>query len=388
METGNKYDDVLIRYLLNEVNAQEEKFVTEWRHENEENDLYLESLANTINLVAVNNSINKINIEQEWQHFTQLKSAGEQSGNDKEAQGNYQSLDIAGPVQSRTKVYRILFAGAIAASILVLLFLKLGFFDSNKNGLDTAVENSEVSSSSDVLVYKINTTNHIQSFKLPDGTIVNLYSKSELTYREPANHQNRLVSMVGKADFKVAKDPSKPFSVMSDPISTTAIGTQFTVTAIPNENRIYVHLTEGKVVVKDELSIRKKKMADVYLLPGQVLIFDRLKGTALVKSFNEKGVSKSGYVAVQRDNPMLPTDKRKSWFMFNNQPLAEILKTLETLYDSKIEYSNDEINKMYFIGTFNKSDSLEFILKQIASINNLEVSRDNDTYIIKKIVKK
>jgi hypothetical protein len=50
----------------------------------------------------------------------------------------------------------------------------------------------------------------------------------------------------------------------------------------------------------------------------------------------------------------------------------------------EIKYEPKEVQKMYFIGKFNKSDSVETILKQIAALNNLIVTRQNNTFIISR----
>ncbi|MEO7961279.1 MAG: DUF4974 domain-containing protein, partial [Ginsengibacter sp.] len=72
-----------------------------------------------------------------------------------------------------------------------------------------------------------------------------------------------------------------------------------------------------------------------------------------------------------------------SWFMFNNQPLAEIFQALGEMYGTKIIYSKTDFNKLYFIGRFNRSDSLEDILNHIATLNNLRIEKTDSTFTIK-----
>jgi hypothetical protein len=70
--------------------------------------------------------------------------------------------------------------------------------------------------------------------------------------------------------------------------------------------------------------------------------------------------------------------------MFNNQPLAQVFKQLEEMYSVEIVYAEADIQKMYFIGKFSKSDSVSAILKQIASLNNLTVIKQDNKFIISK----
>lgn len=385
METDKIYDEVLIRYLLNETDTAEELLVEEWAGKEVNNRLYLESLAGTLKLVAVNDGISRIDANAEWQHFQQLKSSGHPIASPvmEMSPENVEVVEEI-PVRNNAKIYRLLISGAVAASIIIILLFKTGLFKSGKTDQLAGVKTTTVQNDSlhSGTVHENNTTTHIRSFNLPDGSVINLYPKSDLAYHEPADGRSRQVTLSGKADFGVAKNPLKPFTVYSGPISTTVLGTQFTITSIPGEKNIYVRLNEGKVVVKAEKVVNNKKMKDVYLVPGQELVYNIRKGTSKVRLF-EKPDTKD-HDKYTSDNLVIPTGSKQSWFMFNNQSLSSIFSSLEDMYESKIDYSKVDISKMYFIGTFNKSDSLEFILKQIATINNLEVSRDNNTYTIKK----
>jgi hypothetical protein len=69
--------------------------------------------------------------------------------------------------------------------------------------------------------------------------------------------------------------------------------------------------------------------------------------------------------------------------MFNNQSLGSTFDALAEMYGVTITYSKTDLNKLYFIGSFEKSDSLDFILKQIASINNLEIIKERSGYSVR-----
>lgn len=75
------------------------------------------------------------------------------------------------------------------------------------------------------------------------------------------------------------------------------------------------------------------------------------------------------------DNPSVPKLGRGSWYMFNNQPLEQVFNQLEGMFNVDIAYTRKDISKIYFIGTFNTSDSLDDILKQISVLNNLKVTK-------------
>jgi hypothetical protein len=70
--------------------------------------------------------------------------------------------------------------------------------------------------------------------------------------------------------------------------------------------------------------------------------------------------------------------------MFNNQSLPVIFEQLKELYDVDIVYSRKDVQTMYFIGKFDKSESVETILQKIGLINDLKVTRENNKFIIRK----
>ena len=87
---------------------------------------------------------------------------------------------------------------------------------------------------------------------------------------------------------------------------------------------------------------------------------------------------------VLSDDPAVPKYGRGSWFMFNNQSLEQVFDQLSLLYHVEIVYSKKDISRIYFIGRFNKSDSPVAVINQIAAVNNLTVTRQNNRFIIAK----
>src|SRR4030095_15150141 len=156
-----------------------------------------------------------------------------------------------------------------------------------------------------VVQHEINTSGKIKKFITPDGSEITLFDSSEITYKEPVEGSRRDVYLVGKAEFKVAKNKSKPFTVYSGDISTTAIGTVFTVTARQNEKFIRVKLDEGKVVVKSTVADNQKWIKDFYMTAGEELTYDKSKQTATVQSRAERKINNT--VSEQLvDSPTIP----------------------------------------------------------------------------------
>ena len=391
MEPERLYDEVIVRYLLNEADPEEEFIVTEWMKADEKNRLYVESLQNTLGLVAIKQEVEKVDLNVEWEHFQQ-RASGVHLTTARPFDDHTSDREIQDKKKSgRARVYRILLTGAVAASVLLLIGLSAGWFSSPVKPQNMASRKANVPEEKEkidplmaVVQHEVNTSGKSKRCLLPDGSEIVLFDSSELTYKEPTEGNRRDVYLTGKADFTVAKNKTKPFTVFSEDITTTAVGTKFTVTAKENENPIRVRLHEGKVVIRSMKGYNAEWRNEIYLVPGQELLYDKNRGKASVVSFiTEKGAGKA-MLDRPTESPAIPHYDKRSWFMFNNQSLNEIFDALAEMYDRKIAYTKNDVKNMYFIGTYDKSDSLDKILRQIALLNNLTVTKQNDTFKIEK----
>src|SRR5690606_8991043 len=77
---------------------------------------------------------------------------------------------------------------------------------------------------------------------------------------------NRELFLTGEAYFKVKKNTDKPFIVYANETATTALGTEFNVSAYREEDKTIVSLKEGKVEVKEASQGDQNK---VILNPGE-----------------------------------------------------------------------------------------------------------------------
>jgi len=180
--------------------------------------------------------------------------------------------------------------------------------------------------------------------------------------------------------FHVAKDKTKPFTVFSGDLSTTALGTSFVINAFDDADIISVKLLTGKVVVKSADSLYKKLSEDKYLQPGDELIYNKKSMLASIKPAKEnKTIGEA-----KKDGGNGNIIETTNWYMFNNQSLPQVFAQLEELYNVNINFSTAEVRNMYFIGKFEKSDSLENILNDIALLNHLSVKKQQNGYIIRK----
>jgi transmembrane sensor len=84
---------------------------------------------------------------------------------------------------------------------------------------------------------------------LPDHSVVELNTQSEI--RVGFSAAERRVELIrGEAFFDVAKDPSRPFIVVTDLATARAIGTRFSV--YRSQTGTIVTVAEGRVLVRDK----------------------------------------------------------------------------------------------------------------------------------------
>ena len=89
----------------------------------------------------------------------------------------------------------------------------------------------------------------MRSLTLPDGTKVQLNSKSTLLYPQEFTGDSRSVFLLGEANFKVKPDKKRPFIVKSNDLQITALGTEFNVSAYPESPEIATTLISGSIRV-------------------------------------------------------------------------------------------------------------------------------------------
>lgn len=218
-----------------------------------------------------------------------------------------------------------------------------------------------------------NYVNHQQKdirIVLPDGSIVLLSPNSTLYHTADYGLSTRKIQLNGKADFKVAKDTSRPFSVYAGQVVTTALGTRFNMSTL-RKNYVMVKLTEGRVVVH-AAEHGKFKMKDTYLKPGEQLQVNHRNGL-LTLSKKQSATS-----------PDHPVKTPLSNLEFKQEQLAIVLNGLEKHYHTNISFNQNDMKGLSFTGKVLPSDELKDILNILCTMNGLEFTEQNNQITIRK----
>ena len=174
---------------------------------------------------------------------------------------------------------------------------------------------------------------------LPDGTQVYLNSDSRITLAGDYNIDDRIVNLSGEAFFEVAKDTTRRFVVICNGVEVEALGTKFNVKSYPSDSIVTTTLSEGKVKVYNDRQ-------SVILLPNGVATYD-LKENSL-KSHIVEDVMVANYWLTGH-------------LVCNSEPMSSIAKTIERMYNVKINIQDKELLDMRFTGTI-QNNSLSNVL--------------------------
>lgn len=228
----------------------------------------------------------------------------------------------------------------------------------------------------------VNTTTDKLTVRFSDSSLAELMPNSSVTFAEQFDSLKREVTLKGEAWFAVTKDPARPFAVTSGSIITTVLGTKFTIKSYDYDGQIKVTLHEGKVKITVNGAAFNGSKNVYYLYPEDVFVCNKKTSEAVLQSHAANDAeTKNTVTDKNKANAVMQSD---NWYMFNNQPLCEVLDQLEILYSTKIGYKKADVKGLTFIGKLDKSNSLETILNSIALLNNLHLTKQGAAYLLSK----
>lgn len=226
-----------------------------------------------------------------------------------------------------------------------------------------------------------NIYNKIMLVHLEDSSVARLQPGADIRFQRLEGNIVKEVYMNGEVDFQINTNRLRALTVYADNVATTVLGTEFSVK--DDSVRIVVALQSGKVVVKP-VTPTPYWQQPVYLLPGQQLAFDKRRRDVVLSGGNSgiKGKKQGVEATTIELSPVKTNRKESKEVFFQNEALSSVFTQLEAQYHVKIEYDNTDISNAYFIGRFDKKDSIETILNSIALLKKLQIQHKGDTYII------
>lgn len=176
---------------------------------------------------------------------------------------------------------------------------------------------------------------------LTDGTKVIVNSGSTLRHIKNLGETKREIFLTGEAYFEVAKDKKRPFSVISNGLSTTALGTAFNVKS-RSTDQVQVSLFEGSVQVSSEDNQQ-------LLSPGNAAVYIKTSGQLEAIAFDEEQV----------------LAWTKKIILLKDTNILEVFETLENWYGVEIVMLNNPKKEIFVTGKY-QDEMLKSVLSGLS----------------------
>jgi hypothetical protein len=243
----------------------------------------------------------------------------------------------------------------IAASVLFLLafgLVTMEFIERN-NRVDESVSVTQQPKID--FVEKTTPSGAKLNFYLADGTHIILNAESSIKFKKSfSTDKKRDVYLEGEAYFEVAKDASRPFTVYTDHLSTTALGTEFNIQANKDNDVIKISLVEGSIMVVDS-----ENNSDLLLEPGEKVSVNKENNNSFKERFDVKEI----------------TSWKEGVIYFDKTDFNESLKTLERWYGVNIDVQDRPDFLLTCSGEF-ENDNLSNVLNSLGFALNFDFDID------------
>jgi transmembrane sensor len=217
-----------------------------------------------------------------------------------------------------------------------------------------------------------------RSVTLADGSVVQVDPESRLRIR--LQKRQRDVSLErGRALFRVAKDPSRPFVVRAEATQVRAVGTQFGVEQA--REGIVVTVAEGKVAVLPHEPSDDRNNSGVSAPPAGHPATERGATTAEVL------LTAGQQVIVPRRGPAkavraVDTDRELAWvagrLVFDNESVADVVEEFNRYNVVQLHVASPRLAQRSVSGVFDASEPESFIgfMQSVVPVNVRRAGQD------------
>ncbi|WP_375445047.1 FecR family protein [uncultured Fibrella sp.] len=240
----------------------------------------------------------------------------------------------------------------VAASLLLLAGVGwFGWQARNDSSADVLAFQGDLATASAGMPERHNATDKPITLRLPDGSTVYLTPHSTLRMATTLATGERVVYLAGDAFFSIAKNPHRPFRVVTDQVETQVLGTSFWVHAAGRANQVDVEVVTGKVQVYERTrQAGSGKRGDVgrgvVLTPNQMV------------TITDKEHWQTGLIA--QPVPIKPELASESTvdpvtsLTFSDVPLTLVCQRLTKLYGIELDLANIDLASCTFSGDLSR----------------------------------
>lgn len=281
--------------------------------------------------------------EQVQEYFRQLDLAEEALTDDPQyhpspLQTTRMRTRVIKAINATSPRFRLKWMQRAAAVLVPLIILMAVFMHYNNKNNQQPVKLTSI----------VNNAQTVKYIRLADSSEIWLNSGASITLNEKYFHSNRNITLSGEAYFQVTHDAEHPFSVNTGKLSTTVLGTTFSIRTDTADAQTMVALLTGKVRVAAEGSTGR------VLIPGESVVYDhaekRLQPASLPFYF------------LAWKNKELKCD---------NEPLINIIQYLNTWYSRSIRLK-PEMHQLTYSGSLPLESNLSVTLNRLLFVHQLQ----------------
>ena len=313
-------DDLLVKYMLGEANAEEQALVEEWLSDDMANARQYNDFKTIWEESRKLATISTVDENGAWERFKNSVQAPKQK-------------------ETVVKTMRPLALMRIAALfILIVGGAVLGY----QMFRDKRVENLVVASQKAPLIDT-----------LPDGSVVTLNKHSSINYPSKFKGDTRTIALKGEAFFNVTPNKKKPFIIHVNDVSIRVVGTSFNV-------RSEGGVTE--VIVETGIVQVTRNNKTVELKPEEKLKIEQQDSVMVKEEVKDK----------------LYNYYHSKEFVCYEAPLWKLAEALSKAYEVNIVIESEALRRLKLTTTFN-NESLDKILEVISQTFDIQVIQDKET---------
>lgn len=342
-------EELIIRFLQQDINEEELRFLESWLEEDTEHKSYFFELKNISDSSRRPFfSKEKMN-EASWQKM--LARIEEQ----------YEK----GPSLGKSRI-RDLWISCVKYAAVAIVAIVLGYGAHAFYGdASSSFWAEEEVTYNEITVQKGGRANTVV---LSDGSKVVLNAATTLRYPSSFNGKKRQVYLDGEAYFDVAKSAEKPFVVKLKKQDITVLGTCFNVQAHSTDSHSEVTLKSGKILL-EAFNEKGEAMSRMFMKPNQKALSD----------------NQTGSVSLQEVDSYLSDAWVRGTYKFKDEPLSAIFKRLENYYDVKIHVEDKRLDQVKYTGTFSLDQDILEVFRIIDYDKRLTFKRvKKDIFITSK----
>jgi transmembrane sensor len=201
---------------------------------------------------------------------------------------------------------------------------------------------------------------------LPDHSVVELNTQSEIRVAFTAA-ERRVELIRGEAFFDVAKDPSRPFIVVTDLATARAIGTRFSV--YRSQTGTIVTVAEGRVLVRDKQAASDPTAGEAALAHSNPT--DAVEVTPGIQAEAQPGRP----VLTRQANVERTFAWRDRRLVFDGQPLSAVVAEFNRYNSPPLVVSAARLREQRISGVFGANDP-ESLLDFLVKVDHIAITHD------------